>query len=256
MHRPTGHRERDGREACRRVGILDDGPSDFQIVHGMAAFERCARPADPARQRLAPTEDVVTRMAIDNLVASRRRTRQAFLRAARMEFRASWLANAHRDLRQRFPDIFSLLRDEPTWRGPDVMLKGRGIEYPKGWHPLVLRLAAKLTRITPPGRRPICIQVKEKFGGLKFYVGAIVDDELATVIDAAEERSRHTCQECGRRGRMRRFGNWWSTLCDRHAHAERLRIADEVRRVSKARRLTGKEFTYPKDRAAAPRKRQ
>ena len=41
------------------------------------------------------------------------------------------------------------------------------------------------------------LQVKEKFGGLRFYVsGPSLDD----IIDAAEGQSFHTCEKCGERG--------------------------------------------------------
>ncbi|HET6284917.1 MAG TPA: IS66 family insertion sequence element accessory protein TnpB [Polyangia bacterium] len=39
-------------------------------------------------------------------------------------------------------------------RAGDHMIKGRGIEYGRGWHRLVVSLAAKLTEMTLPGRRP------------------------------------------------------------------------------------------------------
>lgn len=57
-------------------------------------------------------------------------------------------------------------------------------------------------------------QVKEKFGGLRFYVGpapAVVHD----AIDQAEDQSLKTCEVCGRRGKPRPKG-WIKTLCWYH----------------------------------------
>lgn len=41
------------------------------------------------------------------------------------------------------------------------------------------------------------MQVKEKFGGLRFYVMGARQDELAMLISAAEAASFHTCEDCG-----------------------------------------------------------
>ncbi len=138
------------------------------------------------------------------------------------EFRADWRAPAHRELRKRFPDIFSLLGDEPTLVPRDVTIKAYGIEYPRGWHRLVVRLATSITNLTPPDARPTCVQVKEKFGELRFYLADEAPDEVVAAIDAAKEESRKTCQECGRPGRIREIESWLSTLCVRHLLQSRL----------------------------------
>lgn len=43
------------------------------------------------------------------------------------------------------------------------------------------------------------LQVKEKFGGLRFYFHANGDcfHKLQAMVDAAEARSFHTCENCG-----------------------------------------------------------
>lgn len=138
------------------------------------------------------------------------------------DFRASWRAPAHRELRKRFPDIFSLLCDEPTLVSGDVTIKAYGIEYPRGWHRLVVRLAASITNLTPPDARPTCVQVKEKFGELRFYLADEAPDEVLATINTAKEESQRTCQECGRPGQVRDIGSWLSTLCGRHFLRKRL----------------------------------
>jgi hypothetical protein len=57
-------------------------------------------------------------------------------------------------------------------------------------------------------------QVKEKFGGLRFYV-SFQDDEINEMISEAEKKSYETCEECGEDGKMR-SGGWIRTLCDKH----------------------------------------
>jgi hypothetical protein len=79
------------------------------------------------------------------------------------------------------------------------------------------------------------LQVKEKFGGLRFYfAGGSNYDGLQMLVDAAEMKSYHVCEDCGEDGwewdptipktdprygesrskaRLRK-GGWLRTLCD------------------------------------------
>ena len=60
--------------------------------------------------------------------------------------------------------------------------------------------------------QPIAAQVKEKFGGLRFYVDN-ADEYTEGVIALAESLSYRTCEKCGNKGIMRK-GGWIKTLCD------------------------------------------
>ncbi len=62
---------------------------------------------------------------------------------------------------------------------------------------------------------PVAAQVKEKFGGLRFYVDRASDKHYA-YITFAESMSYHTCEECGAEGKYYGIG-WHRTLCDKHA---------------------------------------
>jgi len=57
-------------------------------------------------------------------------------------------------------------------------------------------------------------QVKEKFGGLRFYVGG-APQEVHDIIDECETLSYKTCEICGDIGKPRE-GGWIKTLCDEH----------------------------------------
>jgi len=61
---------------------------------------------------------------------------------------------------------------------------------------------------------PVVTQVKEKFGGLRFYVSAATDEQFA-YIRFAEEMSLTTCDVCGDRGRPTKDG-WIVTRCNKH----------------------------------------
>lgn len=62
---------------------------------------------------------------------------------------------------------------------------------------------------------PVAVQVKEKFGGLRFYVRAATDKHY-NFISFAESMSYRTCEECGAPGKTYTDG-WHRTMCDIHA---------------------------------------
>jgi hypothetical protein len=59
------------------------------------------------------------------------------------------------------------------------------------------------------------LQVKEKFGGLRYAVNH-ANDAIRKHIAVAELESWHTCEVCGQAGQLRE-GAWLKTLCDKHA---------------------------------------
>ena len=74
---------------------------------------------------------------------------------------------------------------------------------------------------------PVAVQVKEKFGGLRFYVNHAIDKHY-DYITFAESMSYRTCEECGNPGKTYTNG-WHKTLCDIHADMEGR--SDEVEEV-------------------------
>lgn len=61
-------------------------------------------------------------------------------------------------------------------------------------------------------------QIKEKFGGFRFYYEG-GDDYISGLVAMAEQWCSRSCEQCGSRG-THRTGGWMRTLCDRH-EAER-----------------------------------
>ena len=78
-----------------------------------------------------------------------------------------------------------------------------------GWGHLICRLIRDLFALGWNGE---VHQVKEKFGGLRFYIGA-GSDEIFQRIDKAEEESYQICEECGKPGKLR-DRSWIKTLCE------------------------------------------
>lgn len=73
----------------------------------------------------------------------------------------------------------------------------------------------KEREIPEPIEQVVAIQVKEKFGDLRFYYSG-GDDYIQGVVDMAEYMSRRTCEVCGSPG-VPRNGGWIKVLCDEHS---------------------------------------
>lgn len=81
-----------------------------------------------------------------------------------------------------------------------------------GWYPLIKNLIDELITL---GWDKQVTQVKEKFGGLRFYING-GSDEIYNKITEAEKLSHETCELCGKKGELRTKIRWFTTLCDEH----------------------------------------
>lgn len=81
-----------------------------------------------------------------------------------------------------------------------------------GWFGIVKRLIEDL--IALGWNKEIC-QIKEKFGGLRFYINE-GSDQMHARINEAEKESYLICEKCGEPGEHRTDRGWWATLCDEH----------------------------------------
>jgi len=82
----------------------------------------------------------------------------------------------------------------------------------KGWHPLLDKIFAFLPEDV------VVLQVKEKFGGLRFYISGGTD-EIWDKIDEVEAESYKICEVCGEPGVCESLGGWAQTLCPEHKEA-------------------------------------
>jgi len=71
--------------------------------------------------------------------------------------------------------------------------------------------------IPEPVEQVVAIQVKEKFGTLRFYFGG-GDAYIDGIISMAESMSARMCEECGAPGTST-SGGWIQTLCEEHKNA-------------------------------------
>lgn len=84
-----------------------------------------------------------------------------------------------------------------------------GCENGDGWFELIKQLCIDLVPVVHDDFR--VVQVKEKYGSLRFYPNSATDAAWK-LIEEAENRSYTICEECGKPGRRNKLG-WIKTLC-------------------------------------------
>lgn len=89
-----------------------------------------------------------------------------------------------------------------------------GFECDDGWFDLIWRLSAMIEDVLKKeSQEGYARQVKEKWGGLRFYMDGWHDEEIEGLIRQAEINSRKICELCGKTGILRKR-RIWKTLCD------------------------------------------
>lgn len=95
-----------------------------------------------------------------------------------------------------------------------------GFELGDGWAGLIDTLFARIDTILRdvPGVSIEVLQVKEKFGQLRFYYALhdAAEDTAQAVsqaVELAERASAHICERCGRPGTLQNSTGWLSTQC-------------------------------------------
>lgn len=113
------------------------------------------------------------------------------------------------------PSLFVTM-DEDT----GVILPIRfGFECGDGWADLLVELCDKIqARLNildkDVAKEIVALQVKEKYGTLRFYLSHY-DELMELCIQEAEKKSACTCEQCGKPGKIR--GNYWYYVaCDEH----------------------------------------
>lgn len=120
----------------------------------------------------------------------------------------------HEDFGKYLADTYNNIFTEPIWVGCN-----------EGWHEIIDALSKQIAEIakrfpTTDGEfRISVVQIKEKFGGLRYYVNYhnMTDDDIQQIefiIRNAEMKTFAICEDCGGNGEKvspRRY--WMKTLC-------------------------------------------
>ncbi len=101
----------------------------------------------------------------------------------------------------------------------------KSIDVDEGWYQLVINCDKELTEVDPTYQ---IYQVKEKFGGLRYYIkqsnpdDKALSDRIAGIIAKYEDIASKTCSATGEPGvLMKSIGGWYKTLNPGYA-AEKL----------------------------------
>ena len=108
-------------------------------------------------------------------------------------------------LKKRFPQLYSQLHS---------------IDCDDGWYNLIQGLSHSIELhidYLPPDLmgKIFAVQVKEKFGGLRFYVNHGTP-YIDGAINMAEAVSYYTCESCGNLGSQRTIKGYMFVACDIH----------------------------------------
>jgi hypothetical protein len=113
-----------------------------------------------------------------------------------------------------------------------------GFAVGKGWYPILEKLCANIQHHIdwqnknhekhPVVEQVVVEQIKEKFGGLRFYYQG-GDDNVHGMVRMAEAWADVACEECGGIGKRRGSG-WVRTLCDLHEQERNIRIEEQAKK--------------------------
>lgn len=102
-----------------------------------------------------------------------------------------------------------------------LLIGSMSVECGPGWFPLIDALCNALNNsvLLHGGPPPHVLQIKEKFGKLRFYARD-VNDYQHGLIDMACALSSRICEQCGQPGVLMVSGGYFHTACDAHRRPE------------------------------------
>lgn len=107
---------------------------------------------------------------------------------------------------KKYPTVFRQIYGDPR-----ETCMAWGICTGNGWYDILDELCAVLEE-----NGIVAAQIKEKFGGLRFYTGGVPSEKwdiVEAAIRKAESASYKTCENCGKPGELR-GGGWARVKCD------------------------------------------
>ena len=132
----------------------------------------------------------------------------------------------------RYPELYRLFMIGRTPGKPYRSCNVYGFEHGDGWYNIIEELSNKISSYIaklPKDKQEdlYCLQVKEKFGGLRFYMHGY-DETIESYIREAEKACDVTCESCGSPGTLK-GKSWVRTMCD---PCDEKRIAERAARVN------------------------
>lgn len=98
---------------------------------------------------------------------------------------------------------------------PKIFSEDFYFECDDGWFDMLDELCFKVQSYVDDFdnvNQAVAAQVKEKFGGLRFYIDD-GDDYIYNLINEAENKSHVICEACGQPGSIKKLGHWLMCRC-------------------------------------------
>lgn len=113
---------------------------------------------------------------------------------------------------ESFPKLYAG-RDKPITQS----LMPFGFECGDGWFDLIYNLSECISSYVESNNvAPVeVIQVKEKYGSLRFYYNG-GNDIVMGMVWLAEWLSQVTCEICGAKGEIDESASWYRCRCEKH----------------------------------------
>jgi len=122
------------------------------------------------------------------------------------------------ELAKKYPTLYKRYKGDPK-----ITTMAWGFAVGDGWKGILEKLSSKISEIDKRGY-VVVDQVKEKFGGLRYYFhvegknedeGLALYNKVELLVADAERESEETCEKCGQPGKLITgpFG-WIRVLCD------------------------------------------
>jgi hypothetical protein len=107
-----------------------------------------------------------------------------------------------------------------------------GFATSQGWWPVIEILCGEIqhyldwkNKTSEEVPQVVVDQIKEKFGGLRFYYHG-GDEYVFGLVRMAEAWCSTICEKCGNPGKLR-HGGWVLTLCDEHEKERQERLKND-----------------------------
>ena len=145
-----------------------------------------------------------------------------------------------KQLVEKYPKIFQMVGSTPQ-----ESCMAWGLACGDGWYWLIDQLCKELQHDTDNNDKPqvVASQVKEKFGGLRFYVDSATEEQFAA-IHLAESMSYTICEICGTTKGVGQTEGWINSLCQKCAKAEGKTIKEGRVKVEVLKDKEGKPTYY------------
>lgn len=130
----------------------------------------------------------------------------------------------NKDLEKKLSEKFPILYKNLYKKNTCMMW---GIQCDDGWYNIIHDLSSEIDSWCEKNKLKIeALQVKEKFGTLRFYIGLCEDssfwnndqyNEISNIIKKYEDLSAKTCELTGNVGELKIKGYLYKTLCKESA---------------------------------------